>query len=166
MLLSRYLLQASRRALATAIEGQMADPAQHRFHLALLDLDGFKPVNDCHGHAAGDMLLCAVGERLVAAAGDGAHVARMGGDEFAVLMPSQSTDTPDALLARLLTAFIPPFAIGGHPLRIGASAGVAQWPQDGDDVRSLFETADAALYAIKRERRGEAVARGAMMQVA
>jgi diguanylate cyclase len=141
----------NRRALTTRLAAQM-DEAQP-FLLALLDLDGFKPVNDRYGHGAGDGLLCAVGERLVDAAGAGAAVARMGGDEFAVILPAGSAHNAETLTSALLTTLVIPFVINGQPIRIGASVGTALWPDDGADIARLFEVADKGLYALKHERR-------------
>jgi diguanylate cyclase len=143
----------NRRALTLRINAHINDPAQRPFLLALLDLDGFKPVNDVHGHAAGDMLLIEVGRRLTIAAGSGACVARMGGDEFAVLLPPQEQPSPDIVSATLLASLIAPFAIDGATIRVGASIGMAQWPNDGADMDALFETADSALYAVKHQHR-------------
>ena len=128
--------------IAAAGEGDM-------FPVVLLDLDGFKPVNDQYGHATGDMLLCEVANRLVGAAGDQAVVARLGGDEFAVLMPKGSVTAQGAGANIFLTALLPVFSLSGHQIRIGASIGVAHWPADGRTPAALFETADRALYAVK-----------------
>ncbi len=144
----------NRRALGEVLEKRMADPAGAPFHLALVDLDGFKQVNDAHGHALGDELLCDVGQRLAAAAGPEADVARLGGDEFAVLMPSASTLSAEALPGALLTALVAPYPIEGKAVRIGGSAGVARWPEDGDSIKTLLDKADRALYAVKADRSG------------
>jgi diguanylate cyclase len=143
----------NRRALTRRMETQMQADGAGPFLLALLDLDGFKPVNDQHGHGAGDALLCAVAERLLSAAGEGAAVARMGGDEFAVLLPPASTHSTDTITATLLTALISPFSVEEQRLKIGASVGAAMWPQHGSDIKALFENADRALYAIKNANR-------------
>jgi diguanylate cyclase len=143
----------NRRALTAQIDERMADEEPKPFLLALLDLDGFKPINDMHGHAAGDVLLCTVGKRLAEAAGEDAAVARLGGDEFAILIPAGSSEKVETLADDLLIALVPPFAIEGQQLRIGASIGIAQWPENGSDMKTLFEKADKALYAVKREQR-------------
>jgi diguanylate cyclase len=154
----------NRRALTARLAAQMEE--KRPFLLALLDLDGFKPVNDRYGHGAGDGLLCAVGERLTDAAGEGAAVARMGGDEFAVILPAGSTHNAETLTSALLTALIKPFTINGEPIRIGASVGAALWPDDGADMTRLFEVADRALYALKHERRGQCRAESESVQAA
>jgi len=147
---------ANRRALDERIADLLRKgPDAPGFKVALLDLDGFKPVNDRYGHAFGDKLLCAVADRLRECVGDGGLVARQGGDEFAVLIPPHSPlgDTP--LAERLLFALVRPHTIEGVPIYVGASVGVAQWPEDGADADALFEHADRALYQAKAETRSE-----------
>lgn len=146
----------NRRAFAEQIAVRMDESAPRPFLLALLDLDGFKQVNDQHGHAVGDALLCAVGRRLIETAGDKAAVARLGGDEFAVLVPAESWEMVDTLANATLAALATPFAVEGRQLRIGASIGLAQWPENGTDISTIFERADRALYAVKREHRSRA----------
>jgi diguanylate cyclase (GGDEF)-like protein len=140
----------NRRAFDLRLEEEIARAADGEiFAIALLDLDGFKPVNDRHGHAAGDQLLCEVAARLRRACGDHALVARQGGDEFAILVPRRSPLLATALADHLLAALVAPYRIGGQPLRVGASVGIANWPGDGGSARRLFDTADRALYAAK-----------------
>ena len=141
----------NRRAFQEKMCDQMDMEAEGQFALALLDLDGFKPVNDRYGHGVGDALLCAVGQRLKATAGANAYVARMGGDEFAVLLPVDENLSADSLSATLLASLVQPISVDGHQLSIGASVGTALWPQDGADIKTLFETADQALYAVKNQ---------------
>ncbi|MGZ2385412.1 putative bifunctional diguanylate cyclase/phosphodiesterase [Rhizobium brockwellii] len=116
----------------------------------LIDLDGFKEVNDTHGHATGDALLQAVGVRLPCLLGSGAIVSRLGGDEFAVLLPGIG----DPLKAheeadRILDAFGKPFQLGGLVLDLGASIGVAIGPAHGGEADELVASADFALYRAK-----------------
>jgi diguanylate cyclase (GGDEF)-like protein len=121
--------------------------------LFYIDLDGFKPVNDEFGHAVGDHLLVAVGQRLKACTRADDTVARLGGDEFAVLIdaPGARPDTNE-LHERLAGAFAEPFTVDGHRLQLGASIGHALYPGDGDDAEALLRTADAAMFATKRTR--------------
>ena len=123
------------------------------FKLALLDLDGFKPVNDRYGHAIGDKLLCSVGWRLRETIGEDGLVVRQGGDEFAVLVPPGSPLLGVAIADRLLFALVRPHLIEDLPITVGASVGVAQWPDDGASPDDLFEHADQALYRAKAEIR-------------
>jgi diguanylate cyclase (GGDEF)-like protein len=117
-----------------------------------LDLDGFKPVNDTFGHAAGDAVLVEVAERLRQQEGD-FIVARLGGDEFAVLFQTANS-SKTTLADRCLAAFELPFTVKGLPIRIGVSIGIASAPMDGDDGEALIQAADRALYMAKEAGRG------------
>ena len=141
----------NRRALADRFAAQIEDGAANP-SLILIDLDGFKPVNDHHGHAAGDEVLREVKRRLVDAAGREAVVCRMGGDEFAVLVPDTGTRTPDAVATGLLAGLARPFDVDGRRIAVGASLGMAHWPHDGADLTALFVAADTALYRQKAGR--------------
>ncbi len=141
---------ANRREFDMRLGGEVAAAGPHgRFAIALLDLDGFKPVNDRHGHAVGDALLCEVAARLRRTCGDHAMVARQGGDEFAILAPAGSPLLSTAIADHILAALAAPYRIADNPIRVGASIGVALWPDDGRAARQLFEVADRALYAAK-----------------
>lgn len=118
--------------------------------LLMMDLDGFKDVNDTHGHLVGDSLLQAVGVRLPYLLGDKTVIGRLGGDEFAVLL----ADSGDPLLAqkeaaRILDAFRKPFSLGGLELDLGASIGIAVSPSHGREADELLASADFALYRAK-----------------
>jgi diguanylate cyclase len=150
----------NRRALSERLDVEMASAAANRpFAIALLDLDGFKPVNDRYGHATGDILLREVANRLCAACDGSAIVARMGGDEFAVLVPNGSVLLSSNIADHLLATLVPPYLIGGHTIRIGASIGVSHWPDDAMTPDALFETADRALYAVKAITKNKAVSK-------
>ncbi len=156
---------ANRRALDERIAGLLAKgEGAMPFKLALLDLDGFKPVNDRYGHAVGDRLLCGVAERLCEVVGDAGLVVRQGGDEFAVLIPPGSRLHDAPLAERLLIALVRPHMIDGVAVSVGASAGVAQWPTDGEDAEALFAFADRALYQAKAETREQRVAEAPLGQ--
>jgi diguanylate cyclase (GGDEF)-like protein len=143
----------NRRVLAERLDREIARAGPDAsFALALLDLDGFKPVNDQYGHGCGDLLLCEVADRLRKACGAHALPARLGGDEFAILVPAGSALSLAVIADHMLAALVPPYQIEGHVIRVGASIGVATWPGDGATSRELFETADAALYAVKAQR--------------
>ena len=117
------------------------------------DLDGFKQVNDTRGHAAGDLLLQTFGQRLLSVARRSDTVARLGGDEFAMLVRG-AADAPSLqpLLERLHAALSQPGgAAGAPPLSLRASIGVAIAPQHGEDVDTLLNHADIAMYAAKRD---------------
>lgn len=145
---------ANRRALDEQIAQYVRpSPDPQPFKLALLDLDGFKPVNDRFGHAFGDKLLCSVADRLRQCLGDDGLAVRQGGDEFAVLLPPTSPLNAAPLADRILIALVAPHIIDGVPVTVHASIGVAQWPDDGTTADALFEFADRALYRVKAEER-------------
>ncbi len=128
-----------------------------RVGLLLLDLDHFKPINDNFGHEAGDRVLCAVADRALATVRKSDTVARMGGDEFAVLV-SDLRDGADALMigAKVLHAVCQPLSLGLQELPVSASVGVAIYPDDGKDIAELLRNADAAMYRSKNKARGRA----------
>lgn len=120
----------------------------------LLDLDHFKEVNDTLGHSVGDQLLQAIGKRLMGLLRKNDTVARMGGDEFLLLLPEIKRMEDVATIARkIIGAVRKPCKINGHSLQITASIGVAIYPGDGEDEDTLMNHADNALYAAKREGR-------------
>ncbi|MBA4045128.1 MAG: sensor domain-containing diguanylate cyclase [Erythrobacter sp.] len=143
---------ANRRALDGRIAELLRPSSNPRpFKLALLDLDGFKPVNDQYGHAFGDKLLCSVADRLRECIGDAGLVVRQGGDEFAVLLPPESPLSSAPIADRILISLVRPHVIDGVPIKVSASIGVAQWPDHGECADSLFQCADRALYQAKAE---------------
>jgi len=126
-------------------------------HLALLfvDLDGFKFVNDNHGHKAGDELLRAVAQRLLVTVRDEDTVARIGGDEFGVLLQQVShSDDAEGVAAQIVTALGEPFVVRDLTLRIGASVGITVFPERGDTYDSVVSRADSAMYQAKADGRG------------
>jgi len=154
---------ANRRALAARFRGS-AGGAGGRVGLVLADLDGFKAVNDAHGHEVGDELLLAAARRLAAAAGPGELPARLGGDEFALLLPGLPADPAVATFhaaarAAAVSAVLGcPYAVDGLRLRVGASAGAAAAPARLAGLPGLLRAADRAMYRAKRERLGGAAA--------
>ena len=121
----------------------------------MIDLDGFKVVNDTLGHDIGDELLIEVSRRLQDITRQLDFVARLGGDEFVILM--RDLEQPEAavpLVERVLRRLSDPTEIAGHRIRIGASAGLAFYPKDGVDNDALLKYADIALYAAKADGRG------------
>jgi diguanylate cyclase (GGDEF)-like protein len=149
----------NRRAFREKLE-TVSSLATHGFGVALIDLDGFKQVNDTRGHHVGDALLIEVAARLHRHAGDGAIIGRLGGDEFVILIPQIANDAAmSARMTGLLAGLSLPAEIEGEPARIAASLGFATCPANGEDFDTLLHAADEALYAAKRS--GKAQARGA-----
>jgi diguanylate cyclase (GGDEF)-like protein/PAS domain S-box-containing protein len=139
--------------LATNIEAARED----RTVLALLvmDLDRFKEVNDTFGHHFGDMLLKQVAFRLRNQMRTGDTVARLGGDEFAVVLPEVKDAAHAGRIARnILNALEQPFVVEEQVLEVGASIGIALFPQHGFDARTLLRRADTAMYTSKQEQIG------------
>jgi diguanylate cyclase len=125
-----------------------------RLTFLLIDLDGFKEVNDSLGHNAGDLLLRRIGPRLQDAVRGGDLLARLGGDEFGVLLDGAGTDEALAVAARVRTALEQPIVVEGLALMVDASIGVATYPQHGGDAEALMQHADVAMYHAKAARTG------------
>ena len=122
-----------------------------RFSLLFLDLDKFKKVNDEFGHSVGDRLLQAVAERLQRCVRAADSVARIGGDEFVLLLENiEPPESAARIVAKLRQALSRPLTIDGHVLRPSPSIGVAHFPEDGQQIDALFKHADAAMYREKR----------------
>jgi diguanylate cyclase (GGDEF)-like protein len=125
-----------------------------QFALLFLDLNLFKPVNDCYGHAAGDLLLQKVAQRLQQNLRDSDTLARLGGDEFAVLLRQvKQNEDVNAVAAKLADAISAPFDLGPNTVRIGVSIGFAIFPQDSMSTEALSRIADQRLYECKRAGR-------------
>jgi diguanylate cyclase (GGDEF)-like protein len=143
---------ANRERFRDAVEQRIAGAGpEGRFTVMLMDLDRFKEVNDTLGHHYGDMLLRDLGPRLAIAIGEGGLVARLGGDEFGIL-PAAGSDDPDVVeanVSRLCATINQPFTIDELSLEVGASIGVARFPDDGQDSHALLRCADIAMYAAK-----------------
>ena len=139
---------ANRHLVTETLTPQME--GRCRFSLLAIDLDGFKAVNDDHGHAAGDEVLCQVAERLTAACPSDALVARMGGDEFLVQCGDRHAPTlAPSLAAAVIQSVQAPFRCNEATVQISASVGIAFAPTDGDTLDVLMSKADLALYVAK-----------------
>ena len=170
---SRMLVSAEHRAHHDALTGlanrsllgELA--AEHvalckregtRLSLLFIDLDGFKRVNDAHGHGTGDRLLCAVAERLKNTVRGSDVVARLGGDEFAVLLVRADVETAAEVAGKLVDSLSAPYSVPPHTLEISASIGVAGYPESGASAEELLKRADEAMYKVKfAGKRGHAV---------
>jgi len=122
--------------------------------IAMLDLDNFKDVNDTLGHTAGDLLLQATAERLTAALRKGDTVARIGGDEFALILPElKGVEDAIQVAQKIVAGFSKPFLIDTHQLVVTTSIGIAVYPNDGMDGDILLRNADIAMYQAKEAGR-------------
>jgi diguanylate cyclase (GGDEF)-like protein len=130
----------------------------YRFGVMFVDLDGFKKVNDVHGHEAGDDVIRTTAARLVAAVADGATVARLGGDEFVLLVQDSDVESLGALAQRIIAKVSAPIRLGAGEVQVGCSIGIAT-PEPGDSADSLIGRSDDGMYAAKAEGRGRWSAR-------
>lgn len=146
----------NRTLLADRLAQAMArvQPGQHLLAVCFMDLDGFKAVNDTHGHEAGDELLVIVARRLEAHVRTDDTVARQGGDEFVILL-NDLADVAECERAagRLLQAVREPIVVNGHTVQVGASIGIALHPRDGSNAETLLRYADQAMYQAKQSGR-------------
>ena len=149
----------NRLRLVQRIGDGIAQALRERSKLAviLLDLDRFKQINDTLGHRAGDAVLAAVASRINLAVRPADTVARLGGDEFAVALPGAGADIARAVADRIAAALKEPIEHDGQPIDVGASLGIAVFPEHGSDVDTLLRCADIAMYAAKRNHAARAV---------
>jgi len=127
-----------------------------RFATLFLDLDRFKIINDSLGHTAGDELLVEVSHRIQGAVRETDTIARLGGDEFTLIIPQlRNTDAAAIVANNLIDRLSQPIKLRGDELRIGASIGIAIYPDDGENFTTLTRHADAAMYAAKENGRGQ-----------
>ncbi|MEO8375865.1 MAG: GGDEF domain-containing protein, partial [Sphingomonas bacterium] len=144
--------------LREAFQRDFAATAKTDCHLAVhfLDLDGFKAVNDVHGHPAGDAVLREVANRLLGTVRAEDTVSRLGGDEFVILQTMIAQDSEAEMLARrIIKKLSLPYLFQGKEMRISVSVGIAIAPQDGSDLERLITCADTALYRAKGRGKGQ-----------
>jgi diguanylate cyclase (GGDEF)-like protein/PAS domain S-box-containing protein len=146
---------ANRTRLLETIETELRGGGS-ALGVLFLDVDGFKQINDDHGHAAGDTLLCELSHRLRGAVRRTDVLARLGGDEFVVALPGLPVELRAAREAirraagHVRDALGPKFLVGGAPVRLGGSLGAAAWPWSGSTAEELVAAADEAMYVAKR----------------
>jgi diguanylate cyclase (GGDEF)-like protein len=149
---------ANRERFSAAVEERIvaARATGAQFPVMLMDLDRFKEINDTLGHHYGDVLLRDLGPRLVSTIGEGCLVARLGGDEFGILLAGDAEGLAGLELAlrRIQKCVSSPFTVDELSLEVGASVGVARFPQDGEDSHALLRCADVAMYAAKEAQTG------------
>jgi diguanylate cyclase (GGDEF)-like protein/PAS domain S-box-containing protein len=146
----------NRLLLADRLHQAMRQSQRRKQALAVvfLDLDGFKTVNDRHGHAVGDELLIVLSQRMKGALRDGDTLARIGGDEFvAVLVDLDQVGDAEPVLERLLQAASEPLTVGDTRLQVSASMGIAVFPRDGTHADLLLRRADQTMYLAKQAGR-------------
>jgi diguanylate cyclase (GGDEF)-like protein len=139
----------NRRWFMEAVGAALRSPSLKCGGLLLVDLDGFKEVNDTLGHHRGDLVLREMGPRLRASFRSEDLFARLGGDEFAVFMPDADASVARSAVQRLQDALRAPIDIDGSGIELGASIGLAWYPEHGDDVDTLLQRADVAMYRAK-----------------
>ncbi|RBW48621.1 putative bifunctional diguanylate cyclase/phosphodiesterase [Marinobacter sp. F3R11] len=130
-----------------------AERNNSEFAVLFLDLDGFKTINDIHGHHVGDLLLQEVSQRLLGSKREGDTAARLGGDEFVVLLEPVTPGNSAIFAQRLIDKIEQPYEAANHHLQISTSIGIAIYPQDGQTEHELMVHADAAMYHAKKQGR-------------
>lgn len=136
----------------------IGDAKRNRHHVGVMfiDLDRFKQVNDQHGHNTGDALLVAVTDRIRHLVRSDDEIFRQGGDEFIVLISDlKHTDMTTLIATRLIEELSKPFKLAGHVINIGASIGIAIYPDDAVTIDQLLDAADTAMYQAKNAGRGQ-----------
>jgi len=119
----------------------------------LLDLDRFKPINDTYGHEAGDRVLKVVATRLADCVRKADTVARVGGDEFVVMLPMRDGQHASRVAEGILAALAEPIRLGTNEFQVGVSIGISVFPDDATDKEELLRCADRAMYAVKASGR-------------
>ncbi|MDI3243212.1 EAL domain-containing protein [Arthrobacter sp. AL08] len=146
---------ANRALFLGRLEEALGGGDCRRVDVLLLDLDGFKDVNDVHGHQAGDEVLVAVGKRLSKSVRPGATVARLGGDEFIVLL--EDVNDPDVVARRIVDKLNTPVFVAGKEMRLSASLGISSSGDGRNEASEMLRQADIALYAAKAAGKNQAV---------
>ena len=149
---------ANRRYFEVLLSERIADPEQRHkpFAVCIIDLDGFKPVNDVHGHRVGDNVLIEVAARMTVFMADRGQAARMGGDEFAVLIEGIDEENVLAFADDLQKIFAAPIVVGTVMVQLSCCCGFAIYPASSTDADQLINQADLALYKSKAQERGSA----------
>ncbi|MGB6053869.1 MAG: EAL domain-containing protein [Burkholderiaceae bacterium] len=142
----------NRAQFVTLLDSALAQARKYRLrcHVLMMDLDRFKHVNDVLGHSFGDALLRQVAQRLTALKmRNSDQIARLGGDEFALLLPDSQLDEVQTVAARILESLEEPLSLEDQTIDLGASIGIAGFPEHGHDAESLLSRAEVAMYAAK-----------------
>lgn len=146
---------ANRRGLQERWQAQTIRDPHQRLALLMVDLDGFKPVNDAYGHLIGDAVLCVVAHRLEASVRDTDMVCRLGGDEFVVLLQApEDFAQVEAVCQRIVASLGEPMDVSNVAIRVTASLGGCFYPDQAADKRELLLRADMAMYQVKKSGQG------------
>jgi diguanylate cyclase (GGDEF)-like protein len=149
---------SNRRQFFTHLETAFSDPDEKRLAVGIIDLDGFKPVNDLYGHSVGDSLLKEVAQRLCELVDSPTEIFRLGGDEFALIVSDCPEDAELLLFGeKICTALRSPFVLSEATVQVSGSIGFSVYPELANDVHQLYDRADYALYQVKRTNRGHAL---------
>lgn len=149
ILLQESLNTALRRAHRRREEGR----EDHKLAVMMLDMDDFKQINDLYGHSTGDQVLQATAQRMRDCLRAGDTLARMGGDEFILVIGELRSPADGALVAqKLIQVISEPYVLDGRCLALSASVGISMYPQDGEEIESLLKYADSAMYRAKEAR--------------
>ncbi|VAW93811.1 GGDEF domain protein [hydrothermal vent metagenome] len=130
----------------------LAERTKTKLAVFIMDLNNFKEVNDTLGHPEGDRLLINVAQRLLKAIRESDTVGRLGGDEFAMVLPDINEEDAIKVANKILEELLPSFALDDHTLKVGASIGIAMYPDHGIDHTSLVRLADVAMYEAKKDK--------------
>ena len=149
----------NRASLYEHLDLQLFRPdLKDRLALVYIDLDGFKEINDCYGHATGDKVLQYVSRRILESIRHTDIAARIGGDEFVVILPGVAERSEARRIADLiLNAIAQPASFDGRELHVGASCGISLYPRDGTDSEAILKAADEDMYKIKIRNRHKEV---------
>ncbi|HNH34517.1 MAG TPA: EAL domain-containing protein [Rhodocyclaceae bacterium] len=144
----------NRESMLRTISEAVTAPGSPRLALLILDIGDFRTINDSLGRETGDRLLIAVARRLRAALAAGDTVARVGGDEFAVLLAGGGASAAERVAARLATELAAPLVVGAHRLAVTPAIGISRFPVDARDADEMLKHADTAMYCAKADGRG------------
>lgn len=144
----------NRKALIQTLQHVMKMARRNKQPLCflMLDLNGFKQVNDTLGHPIGDQLLIEVSRRLKKLMREVDTIARLGGDEFSIILPETDSKGAEHVAIKINQALVNPFKIGSETISVGTSIGIAEFPADGKDETELMKNADVAMYVCKRNK--------------
>jgi len=144
----------NRTLFQTRLEEAVASDSNSTLAVMIMDLDGFKDINDTLGHLMGDLVLREIGRRLAVGVKEIATVARLGGDEFAVMLPSVGRNGAELAARKLIALVQEPLTVEGLNLDVHGSVGIALYPEHGQEAETLIQRADVAMYVAKQDRSG------------